>query len=535
MFRGLEQFFVFLSLNGVVEDVSSLTDSPGDMSTVQQIIDDVGLRVKNGLYDYFTDGVDPPADYSSSDYISQILETGLLADGFDYSLVVSGGYLSALNRVQFDLTVNAAGAQQVRDTSALVKSSSTESSESVTVKLALSFGLDLNRSGEFFISVRQFSAGLGSGTEDEVLLDLDTQALPKHPASDSFNSDSLDINALAQTNIKNYIRITLPVPSGDIHLMDYTLAGESFTLENGQTLSGNGTISGDVVNSGIISPGNSPGIDVIAGDYTQAGGELIIEIGGLTPGPGNSVVDDGYDQLQVGGLATLDDVLTISLINGFAPEAGQIFEFMTFGTISGDFSVFSGLWLGDGLYFKPVINEIDGTYTLEVNQLEWDTGFDFSTQAMGDAFAALLAGKTFDAISVDLDIDMDGFAAISGSFGIQKDGDDFIIAGQDATAKIQNSSFSAGVSEADIALVLKADGTKIVYAAGGFGLSGGDFMDAVGMAVMAYNDTGLDFTARDVSVAGIFVSLPDIVDNAGWIAGTGLSVNIVSYLCFPIR
>ncbi|MCG8553025.1 MAG: hypothetical protein MI799_21665, partial [Desulfobacterales bacterium] len=162
--------------------------------------------------------------------------------------------------------------------------------------------------------------------------------------------------------------------------------------------------------------------------------------------------------------------------------------------------------------------------------LEWDIGFDFSTQAMGDAFAALLAGKTSDAVSVDLDIDVAGFAALSGSFGIQKDGGDIKIAGLDVTAQIQNSSFSAGVFAAQIALILKSDGSKIVYAAGQFGLSGGDVLDAAGVAAMAYNDTGLDVIAQDISVAGITISLPDIADNARWLSGSGLSFRIRSFV-----
>ncbi|MCG8552772.1 MAG: LEPR-XLL domain-containing protein, partial [Desulfobacterales bacterium] len=351
LFKGLEQFFIFLNINGVMEEVSSLTGaSEGISSGIQQIINDMGLRLKSALYEYFTDGLDPPADYSSADYITQALGAGILIDGLDYSFVVSGGFLSSVNRVQFDLTLNATSAPAVRANPFFVNNTqNTEGSGTVTetVKLALSFGLDLNQSGKFFISVRQFTAGIGDG-DDAIRIALDTSALPKYPAS-----DNLDLNTLFQTDIKNYIRITLPSFSGDIHLSGYTLLymGESVILESGQTLSGNGTISGDVFNRGIVSPGNSPGIDVIAGDYTQAGGELVIEIGGLTPGPGDPVVDDGYDQLQVGGLATLDDVLTISLINGFTPEVGQVFEFMTFGSVNGDFSVFSGLWLGDGLYF----------------------------------------------------------------------------------------------------------------------------------------------------------------------------------------
>lgn len=43
-------------------------------------------------------------------------------------------------------------------------------------------------------------------------------------------------------------------------------------------LGGTGTINGSVTNYGVISPGNSPGTLVINGDFSDAGGKLILEI-----------------------------------------------------------------------------------------------------------------------------------------------------------------------------------------------------------------------------------------------------------------
>src|SRR5262249_31017005 len=107
----------------------------------------------------------------------------------------------------------------------------------------------------------------------------------------------------------------------------------------GGTVGGTGTITGNVLNtSGTFGPGSSPGILTINGDYTQsASGVLNIEIGGTI------AATPDFDQLIISGKATLDGTLNVSLINGFTPALGNNFQFMTYGSRSGDFSFTTGL------------------------------------------------------------------------------------------------------------------------------------------------------------------------------------------------
>ena len=130
-------------------------------------------------------------------------------------------------------------------------------------------------------------------------------------------------------------------------------------------LVGAGRTHGDITNYGTLSPGNSPGVIDHTGDFTQAG-VLVIEVGGLNPGPGSLTVDDGYDQLNVSRQLTLGGTLEISLINDFSPTLGDSFEILTFGSLTGDFSSSSGLNLGNGLYLKPVVGEF--SYRLTVSE-----------------------------------------------------------------------------------------------------------------------------------------------------------------------
>jgi uncharacterized protein YaiE (UPF0345 family) len=102
----------------------------------------------------------------------------------------------------------------------------------------------------------------------------------------------------------------------------------------GGTLAGSGTILAPVVNGGVTSPGGSPGtLTLGAGENYQqaAGGVLHIELGGHTPGT-------QYDQLVVGGNASLAGSLELASINGFVPQPGDQFRILTCGSLTGGFS-----------------------------------------------------------------------------------------------------------------------------------------------------------------------------------------------------
>ena len=100
------------------------------------------------------------------------------------------------------------------------------------------------------------------------------------------------------------------------------------------TLRGDGQIIGNVSNVGVVAPGNSPGTLHIDGNYTQAG-KLQIEIGGTTPG-------SQFDMLDITGAATLDGTLEVSLIDGFTPSVGDVFEIVhADGGVFGGFDTFS--------------------------------------------------------------------------------------------------------------------------------------------------------------------------------------------------
>ena len=128
--------------------------------------------------------------------------------------------------------------------------------------------------------------------------------------------------------------------------IDATAPGSQFNFTGG-TLSVD-AFNGNLVNAGgTLTPGNSPGITVITGDYTQLhDGTFDVEIGGLFQGT-------EYDWLDVSGSATLDGALNVSLFDFgsglFNPSLGDSFDILTADTIIGEFDLLTLALLGDGL------------------------------------------------------------------------------------------------------------------------------------------------------------------------------------------
>ena len=74
-------------------------------------------------------------------------------------------------------------------------------------------------------------------------------------------------------------------------------------------LSGTGDIVGNVLNEGLVSPGNSPGTLDVSGNFAQnAGGILKMEIASTS----------SFDQLVIGGALMAGGTLDVDLLS-FAP------------------------------------------------------------------------------------------------------------------------------------------------------------------------------------------------------------------------
>jgi autotransporter-associated beta strand protein len=100
------------------------------------------------------------------------------------------------------------------------------------------------------------------------------------------------------------------------------------TVNAGAMFGGEGTVSGNVTNSGTVAPGSGPGTLTLGGDYSQqTGGQLQIELASAS----------NFDKLVVGGSASFAGTLAVSLVGGFSPAFGDVFTIVTAGSRTGTF------------------------------------------------------------------------------------------------------------------------------------------------------------------------------------------------------
>ncbi len=127
---------------------------------------------------------------------------------------------------------------------------------------------------------------------------------------------------------------------GSTYLNGGTLAvtaGNKVNIEQSTYLVGPGAITGNLSNAGYLyvgGGGNLAGTLSVSGNFTQTStGVLYMNVGGTTAGT-------QYDQLTIGGSATLGGTLQVSEINGFNPASGT-FTLLTYASVTNNFSSIS--------------------------------------------------------------------------------------------------------------------------------------------------------------------------------------------------
>jgi len=134
---------------------------------------------------------------------------------------------------------------------------------------------------------------------------------------------------------------------GTTRLAGGNLAGNSLLFQGG-LLTGAGTITGNVTNAAVVSPGGpgAAGTLQITGTYQQtAAGILNLDLGGKTSGL--------FDSITITGTATLNGTLNVSAINGYQPASGDALKILGFASKTGDFTAKNGLTIG-GISLNPV-------------------------------------------------------------------------------------------------------------------------------------------------------------------------------------
>ena len=143
-------------------------------------------------------------------------------------------------------------------------------------------------------------------------------------------------------------------------------------------LTGTGAIAGSITDAGLIAPGNGFGVISDTGNLTMlGGGAMTMELGGT-----NAWL---YDQFDLTGALTFGGTLTVALLNGYTPQAGDQFNLFDFGSSSGAFSVTNLPTLSPTLYWNT--SALYSTGVIEADQIAGSLQVILAPQAAIDAGA----------------------------------------------------------------------------------------------------------------------------------------------------
>lgn len=193
---------------------------------------------------------------------------------------------------------------------------------------------------------------------------FDSQNLVVSQLVDTLNAANAppvsEINPAFDTDFSNFSSEN----PGEIHLdpeNGLDLGTSPVYLSSFYTISGNGTIQGNLISDATLSPGNSPGvINLPGGTVLGSGSNTIIEI----EGPAGAGLLGGFDQVQVAGSITLGGSLTVQVDPSYTPAAGDSFEVVTFTSSTGAFQTFSGQQLAGGFFLQPTLSSTGLTLTV---------------------------------------------------------------------------------------------------------------------------------------------------------------------------
>lgn len=100
-------------------------------------------------------------------------------------------------------------------------------------------------------------------------------------------------------------------------------------LSNSGVLKGRGTVTGNVLNGGVVQPGTTIGTLTLQGDYAQLPeGTLRMELASAS----------NYDRLIINGNATLSGRFLLELASGYTPAAGSTFNLIDWNNAEDEFT-----------------------------------------------------------------------------------------------------------------------------------------------------------------------------------------------------
>ncbi|AQT59134.1 hypothetical protein B0D95_02815 [Cellvibrio sp. PSBB023] len=182
------------------------------------------------------------------------------------------------------------------------------------------------------------------------------------------------------------------VSGGTLVVNDALSSTSLVTVASGATLTGSGSVTNLLVNSGgTLSPGNSPGIFTVNGNLQMnSGSTLAVEINGTTAGT-------QYDQISVNGAVNVSGA-TLSATHGYTAGQGDSYTIIVNDAADAITGTFSGLAEG-------ATTTAGGNGTVLSASYTGGTGNDFTLAAPLNA-APVIANLNGDSVSFIEDSDL---------------------------------------------------------------------------------------------------------------------------------
>jgi autotransporter-associated beta strand protein len=232
---------------------------------------------------------------------------------------------------------------------------------SITLKLAAmgthAFYIDAGRTGSV-------SAVLSDATNGGTLTKLGEGKLTLSGANTYTGQTTISAGTLTLAGAGSLASALISVQSGATFDVS---AKSNYSLAANKTLTGSGTVVGNLSVSGIHAPGDSTGIETVKGNYSLLG-QLQIELAGTTAG-------SGYDEVLQSGTSAYTTTLsgTLSLDwTGFGGSSDStqfwILKNDTTGVLSGTFSNYAngeslGMYDGRSWYLYYGADAATGSLT----------------------------------------------------------------------------------------------------------------------------------------------------------------------------
>ena len=204
---------------------------------------------------------------------------------------------------------------------------------------------------------------------------------------------SLDIPDWNTLNITGN-QPTIIVGGSSLNL-DGTLNAKQVIIDALAQMTGHGLLNGDLLNNGTVAPGNSPGTLTVAGNFTQTStGTLQIQI--ASPAV--------FDQLIVGGTASLAGTLQVQSYGGYQVQYGQQFAFLHAGSITG---AFDSITTSDPSVFRARFLVNGGTGTILIAPASYTLVAQTQNQRnVAKALDGFITATTGDRQAVSLALDL---------------------------------------------------------------------------------------------------------------------------------